>query len=119
MDELFLSNLDSSWHPVIKEITVEASNKTWGGASSGESGGTSITWTLTPNNAKLAWTEAQAREVTLKARKEIQLLLISDAMVRGAPLPRGGKEALTAYDVAINDLGTKSEPDSDTIDSEV
>jgi hypothetical protein len=92
--------------PVVTQVTVEAHNKVWGQESRerGTVGATTITWTLIPNLPGRAWTRAQAKVVTLLARKELQRLLLMDAMARGAPAPDVGTEALPGYDQAMAEL---------------
>lgn len=101
---------------LVKQVTVEASNKSWGEAggplAKGSSGSTSINWTLIcPEDHQGpypgAWTKDEALVVTLLARKELQRLLLLDAAARGAHPPDVGPEALPGYDTAMKALQGK------------
>ena len=80
----------------IPEISVEGTNKTWGGPTN-QANGTVITFTAIPLEGKPPWTPEQAEVIAFDLRRRIQILLMADAQVRNTPPPPGGREVLESY----------------------
>lgn len=98
--------------PRVSSITVEASTKNWmQRAVSGDTNGTSITWTVVPDGPGASWDINQACHLTIFIRRQLHAQLMADAMVRGTQPPEGGVEALANYDAAIKAFGGVGHPE--------
>lgn len=92
--------------PRISSLTIEASSKAWSQrAVSGDTGGTSLSWTVVPEKPGESWDLNQACHLSIMIRRQLHALLMADAMARGTSLPEGGQEALANYDAAIKAFG--------------
>jgi hypothetical protein len=97
----------------ITQVVVEAAHKSWGSQGSGNSGGTTISWTVVPPAEKKEWTVKEAHLVTLSVRTELHRMLLADAMARGTVHPDGRQGALIEYN-KIAETFNGGAPPSDT-----
>lgn len=92
----------------VKEITVDGTNKAWGGLGPIQmAGGTVISMTVVPTEEKNSWTVSEAEVVALDVRYHIHKLLIADAGIRKVPPPLGGGAILEFYKKALKILKEK------------
>jgi hypothetical protein len=97
----------------ISQVTVEATHKSWGSQVQGNSGGTTVSWTVVPPEEKKFWDVKEAQQVTIKVRAELHRMLLADAMARGTTHPDGKDGALVAFQ-KISETFTGGAPPSDT-----
>jgi hypothetical protein len=90
----------------IPEVSVEGTNKTWGGPTN-QANGTVVSFTAIPVFGADPWTPEQAEVVAFDLRRRIQVLLLADAQIRGTPPPPGGAQVLESYTKILETLKKK------------
>ena len=113
--------MSSNMEFLVRQITVESSNKTWGTGSvvRGGSGGTGFTWTVAPLEGSVGWSSSEAIAVSLKVRKHLQALHLADCKSRDVPDPDNGEDSLKNYGEAINVLSKEGVSYSPTNENEL
>ena len=94
---------------LVKEISVEATSKSWSSPVNigGSSGGSTLSMTVVPLVGSEGWTPEEAKVIMLEVRKDLQSQLIVDARCRGISDPDQGEITVKNYSVAISTLREK------------